>query len=111
MNGSIGIVGAGTMGAGIAQVAAVAGHRVLIGDSVLGAADRAIAGIKNRVKARLTTSASALSVNPDALDLAAAVNLGDLAECGIVIEAIVEDLAVKRALFAELETVVASDAI
>jgi 3-hydroxybutyryl-CoA dehydrogenase len=109
MNGSIGIVGAGTMGAGIAQVAAVAGHRVLIADAVPAAADRAVAGIRDRVKAQVAKGR--LSVDPDALDLIAAESLADLAGCGVVIEAIVEDLAVKRALFAQLETVLAADAI
>ena len=44
MTEPIGVVGAGTMGAGIAQVAAVAGRRVLIADAVPGAAERAVAG-------------------------------------------------------------------
>jgi 3-hydroxybutyryl-CoA dehydrogenase len=106
---SIGVVGAGTMGAGIAQVAAVAGRRVLIADMVPGAAERAVAGIRDRVKAQVAKGR--LSVDPGALDLTAVDSADGLAESGVVIEAIIEDLAVKRALFAELETVVASDAI
>lgn len=107
--GPIGIVGAGTMGAGIAQVAAVAGRPVRIADAVPGAAERAVAGIRDRVKAQ--AAKGRLSADPDALDLAA-VDSGDgLAGCEVVIEAIVEDLAVKRALFAELETVVADGTI
>jgi 3-hydroxybutyryl-CoA dehydrogenase len=109
MTVSIGVVGAGTMGAGIAQVAAVAGRRVLIADAVPGAAERAVAGIRDRVKAQVARGR--LSVDPDTLDLTA-VDSGDgLAGCEVVIEAIIEDLAVKRALFAELETVVAADTI
>jgi 3-hydroxybutyryl-CoA dehydrogenase len=106
---SVGIVGAGTMGSGIAQVAAVAGRRVLITDAVPGAASRAVAGIRDRVKAQVAKGR--LSVDPDTLDLTAADSADALAECGVVIEAVVEDLAVKRALFGELETVVATDAI
>jgi 3-hydroxybutyryl-CoA dehydrogenase len=106
---SVGVVGAGTMGGGIAQVAAVAGRRVLIADAVPGAAARAVAGVRDRVKAQVAKGR--LSVDPDTLDLTAVDSADGLAECGIVIEAIVEDLAVKRALFAELETVVASDTI
>ncbi|MGH3245047.1 MAG: 3-hydroxyacyl-CoA dehydrogenase NAD-binding domain-containing protein, partial [Trebonia sp.] len=109
MTVSIGVVGAGTMGAGIAQVAAVAGRRVLITDAVPGAAARAVAGIRDRVRAQVAKGR--LRVDPDALDLIAAESADALAECGVVIEAIVEDLAVKRALFGELETVVAADAI
>jgi 3-hydroxybutyryl-CoA dehydrogenase len=107
--GPIGVIGAGAMGAGIAQVAAVAGRRVLITDAVPGAAERAVTGIRDRVKAQVAKGR--LSVDPDALDLTALDSADGLAECGVVIEAIIEDLAAKRALFAELETVVESDVI
>jgi 3-hydroxybutyryl-CoA dehydrogenase len=107
--GPVGVVGAGTMGAGIAQIAAVAGGRVLIADAVDGAASRAVDTIRDRVKALLAKGR--LTVDPDALDLTAVDSIAGLAGCGVVIEAIVEDLAVKQALFAELETVVAADAI
>ena len=107
--GPVGVVGAGTMGAGIAQVAAVAGRRVLIADAVPGAAARAVAAVRDRVKAQVAKGR--LSVDPDALDLTAVESVAELAGCAVVIEAVVEDLAVKRALFAELEAVVAADAI
>ena len=97
----VGVVGAGTMGAGIAQVAAVAGQRVLVVDAAGGAAERAVVGIRERVKAQVAKGR--LNVDPDALDLVAAdsaAGLAAFADCGIVIEAIVEDLAVKRSLFA-----------
>jgi len=106
---AVGVVGAGTMGAGIAQVAAVAGHPVLIADAVPGAAERAVAAIRDRVKAQVAKGR--LNADPDALDLSAADSADDLAECFIVVEAIVEDLAAKRALFDELEDVVAPGAI
>jgi 3-hydroxybutyryl-CoA dehydrogenase len=105
----VGVVGAGTMGAGIAQVAAVAGRRVLIADAVPGAAERAVGAIRDRVKAQVAKGR--LTVDPDELDLSAVDSLAGLAECGVVVEAIVEDLAVKKALFAELEGVVAADAV
>jgi 3-hydroxybutyryl-CoA dehydrogenase len=97
------------MGAGIAQVAAVAGRRVLIADTVPGAAARAVDGIRDRVAAQVARGR--LTVDPAALNLAAAESADDLAGCGIVIEAIVENLEAKRALFSELESVVADDAI
>ncbi len=109
VRGPVGVVGAGTMGAGIAQVAAVAGRRVLIADAVPGAAERAVAAVRDRVKAQVAKGR--LSVDPDALDLTAVESVAGLAGCAVVIEAVVEDLAVKRALFAELEAVVAADAI
>jgi 3-hydroxybutyryl-CoA dehydrogenase len=101
---AVGVVGAGTMGAGIAQVAAVAGRTVLLTDAVPGAAERAIAKIRDRVKAQVEKGR--LGADPDAL-LITATSVAGLAECGVVIEAIVEDLAAKKALFAELERVVA----
>jgi 3-hydroxybutyryl-CoA dehydrogenase len=109
MTVSIGVVGAGTMGAGIAQVAAVAGRRVLIADAVPGAAERAVAGIRDRVKAQVAKGR--LSLDPDTLDVTAVDSADCFAGCEVVIEAIIEDLAAKRALFAELETVVAADTI
>src|SRR6202021_2535576 len=49
----VAVVGAGTMGAGIAQVAALAGHRVLLADAVDGAAGRAIGQIRERVEGQV----------------------------------------------------------
>jgi 3-hydroxybutyryl-CoA dehydrogenase len=109
---TVGVVGAGAMGTGIAQVAAVAGHRVLLADAVPGAAGRGVVAIRDRVMAQVARGR--LDVDPDTLDLAAVGSSGGLAAlagCGIVIEAIVEDLAVKRALFAELERAVGPDCV
>ena len=112
----VGVVGAGAMGSGIAQVAAAAGHRVVLGDANPAAVPKARAGIGKAVargveKGRLDQGAA------DAL-LGRIADAGDLsgechayAECGLVIEAVLEDLAVKRALFAGLEQVVRDDCI
>jgi len=97
------------MGAGIAQVAAVAGRRVLIADTVPGAAERAAAAVRERVEAQVAKGR--LAVDADGLGLTAVGSVAELAECGVVVEAIVEDLGAKRALFAELEGVVATDAV
>ena len=104
----IGVIGAGTMGAGIAQVAALAGHRVLLADAVDGAAGRAIDRIRERVAAQVARGR--LVADPDALALSPAA-ISDLAGAGVVIEAVVEDLGVKRALFAELEQLVPADCL
>jgi 3-hydroxybutyryl-CoA dehydrogenase len=109
MTSTVGVVGAGTMGAGIAQVAAVAGHPVLIADAVPGAAARAVDTIRGKVKAQVAKGR--ISVDPDTLDLTAVDSVASLAGCAVVIEAIVEDLAVKRSLFAELETVVSAGTV
>jgi 3-hydroxybutyryl-CoA dehydrogenase len=109
----VGVIGAGTMGAGIAQVAALAGHRVLLADAVDGAAGRAVDRIRDRVKAQVAKGR--LQADPDALDITPATiapsSAPGLAGAGVIVEAVVEDLGVKRALFAELEQVVAADCL
>jgi len=97
------------MGSGIAQVAAAGGRRVLIADAVPGAAERAVGAILDRVRGQVAKGR--LTVDPDGLDLTAVDSVAGLAECGVVVEAIVEDLAPKRELFGELERVVAADAV
>ena len=101
--GPVGVVGAGAMGAGIAQVAAAAGHPVGLVDAVPGAAAAALekigAGLSRLVdKGRMTSD--------DAAGLLARITpveaLDDLPECGLVIEAVPEDLDLKRDLFAAL---------
>ena len=108
----IAVVGAGAMGAGIAQVAAQAGHPVKLLDTRPGAAIKAIAGIaaqfdKLAAKGKITLDAAQAASNR----LQAAESLADLADCGLVIEAIVEDLAAKQTLYADLESIVSADCI
>lgn len=108
----VGIVGAGAMGAGIAQVAAVAGHRVRLLDARDGAASQAIAQLRatlDRLAAKGRMSAADAIAAGERLSVAATT--ADLAPAGLVVEAIVEKLDVKRGLFAELEALVAEDAI
>ena len=104
----VGVIGAGTMGAGIAQVAAVAGHRVLLADAVDGAAGRAVDRIRERVKAQVAKGR--LDADPDALDITA-TEISEMGAAGVVVEAVVEDLGVKRRLFAELEELVSADCL
>jgi 3-hydroxybutyryl-CoA dehydrogenase len=105
----VAVVGAGTMGAGIAQVAAVAGHPVIVHDAVQGVAARAVAAVRHQV-ARLVEKGR-LDVDPSGLQLTVAREFTDLAPARCVIEAVAEDLAVKQALFADLEKVVAPDCV
>ncbi|UWE07330.1 3-hydroxyacyl-CoA dehydrogenase [Actinacidiphila bryophytorum] len=104
---TVAVVGAGTMGQGIAQVALLAGHRVLLHDAAPGraqAAADAVAGRLDRLVAKGRLGASDLK---DAVArLVPAEGTADLAGAALVVEAVVEDLAVKQALFAELEAVV-----
>ncbi|MDR8398400.1 3-hydroxyacyl-CoA dehydrogenase [Paraburkholderia sp. USG1] len=109
---AVGIIGAGTMGAGIAQIAAAAGHRVLLFDARSGAAAQALdklnAALKKRVDAGKldSTDAKALLARIKPADAIAAVS-----EAGIVIEAIVERLDAKRELLTQLESLVADRTI
>jgi 3-hydroxybutyryl-CoA dehydrogenase len=113
----VGVVGAGAMGTGIAQVAAAAGHHVVLADLVRGAADRARAAIEKNVsrdveKGRLTRDRA------DALTARITFHASTLEQdvlcyrdCGLAIEAIVEQLDAKRTLLQRLEGVVAPTAV
>ncbi|HMS03695.1 MAG TPA: 3-hydroxyacyl-CoA dehydrogenase NAD-binding domain-containing protein [Gemmatimonadaceae bacterium] len=113
----IGVVGAGAMGAGIAQVAAVAGHRVVLADASAASIERARAGhakalARDVEKGRRTIAdADAVLARLTYVAGADADALAAFAPCALVIEAIVEDLAIKRALFTTLESIVAPDAV
>jgi 3-hydroxybutyryl-CoA dehydrogenase len=108
----VGVVGAGTMGSGIAQVAARAGHRTLVFDAEPGRAAKACAdaaaGFERLLaKGRLSADEAAAAGGR----LVAVDTLAELAACGLVVEAIVESLDAKKTLMAELADRVASDAI
>lgn len=103
---SIGVIGAGAMGAGIAQIAAAAGHTVHILDAREGAAAQAIANIqalfsKLAAKGKMTVE----DANAAAQRLMPASLISELSNTGLVIEAIVENMDVKRELFNSLEAV------
>jgi len=105
----VGVVGAGTMGAGIAQVAAVSGHPVLLQDAAPDAARHAVTAIRDRVKSLVAKGK--LDIDADSLDLTPVSTLDELAASGVVVEAIVENLTAKRQLFAALEQVVSPDCV
>jgi len=112
----VGVVGAGAMGSGIAQVAAAAGHRVILGDANPAAVSKAMASIGKSLardveKGRIEPSTAEIisSRISDAGDLS--LSFDRYAECGLIIEAVLEDLTVKRTLFAALERVVTNDCI
>ena len=117
--GKIGVVGAGAMGAGIAQLAATHGHTVALEDTDSNAIMRATGAIMKNLdrlveKGKLTNE-DATAIR-DRIDLSVAddsdaSSLDDFHDCAVVIEAVVENLDVKRSLFARLESVVADDAV
>jgi 3-hydroxybutyryl-CoA dehydrogenase len=99
----VGVVGAGAMGGGIAQVAAEAGCRVSLVDARAGATDAAIGAIRGRLDKRVESGRLAPEVRDGVTSRLSAVPLAALSGCDLVIEAIVEDLGAKIALFRELE--------
>jgi len=112
LNTTIAVIGAGTMGAGIAQVAAQAGHQVLLYDTVAGTPEKAIAQTAEGL-ARLLERGK---ISPEKVAatlsrMTPVANLEDLSPAGLVIEAIIEDLAIKQALFKSLEDICATGTI
>jgi 3-hydroxybutyryl-CoA dehydrogenase len=108
----VAVIGSGAMGSGIAQVAAAAGYTVKLYDARPEVVARAIAGVigmfnKLVAKERM----SAVEAAAAGARLQAAATLADVADAGLVVEAIVENLDAKRALFTELESVVGADCI
>ena len=108
----VGVVGAGAMGRGIAQVLAQCGCRVHLYDANTAAIDAAIASIaevlgKQVVKGKLDAARRDATL----ARIAPAHALGKLAPCALVVEAIVENLDAKRALFHQLENIVDADAV
>jgi 3-hydroxybutyryl-CoA dehydrogenase len=108
----VAVVGSGAMGSGIAQVAASAGHRVMLFDTRAGAAAKAVEAI-GKVYARLVEKGRMSGVDAESAKgrMQVAATLADMRDAAIVVEAIVEDLAAKRTLFAELETIVGDGCI
>ncbi|HXQ68485.1 MAG TPA: 3-hydroxyacyl-CoA dehydrogenase [Alphaproteobacteria bacterium] len=108
----VAVVGAGTMGGGIAQVAAAAGHPVLLFDAIEGAAERARTAIGNALK-RLVERGRMTAEAREALlqRIKVSTDLAQLAPARLVIEAILEELEAKRLLFKKLEDILAEDAI
>ena len=108
----IAVVGTGAMGAGIAQVAAAAGHPVKLLDNRPGAAQKAVEGIRAQFakmaeKGKLSAEAAAAA----SARLIPVEQLADLADAGLVTEAIVENLEAKQKLYVDLEGIVGPDCI
>jgi 3-hydroxybutyryl-CoA dehydrogenase len=113
----IGVVGAGTMGAGIAQIALEAGHEVVLHDVDEAAIERGRA----RIRDGLARRAAKLDLDADSIDewvegrlggLREAVTLDALgAEAEVIVEAALEDLELKRTIFATLDSAAPADTI
>ncbi|MGW2764592.1 3-hydroxyacyl-CoA dehydrogenase [Streptomyces sp. NPDC001275] len=112
LSSPVAVVGTGTMGQGIAQVALVAGHTVRLYDAVPGRAREAAAAIGARLD-RLVEKDRLTGAERDAARarLLAADALTELADCALVVEAVLERLDVKQELLRELEGVVGDDCL
>lgn len=108
----VGILGSGIMGSGMAEVAAKSGFEVVLRSRKQETADAMIASLERSLAKQVDRG----KLERDAADevrgrVTATDHLGALVDCDLVLESVVEDLDVKRNLFAELDSVVNDDAI
>jgi len=109
---TIGVIGAGQMGAGIAQVAAVAGYRVLLSDREVTLAEKGKSGIAKRLGSAVEKGKAIASEAEAALALIEAVgDYAAFADATIVIEAATEREEIKRAIFADVGAKMGAQAI
>ena len=108
----IAVVGAGTMGTGIAQIAATHGHETVLVDKDIRQLDASKESLE-KILARLVEKKRIDQGEDEAIlkRIVFTSNLDNCAGAGLVIEAIVEDLAVKQKLFTDLETLLGDDAV
>ena len=108
----VGIVGSGIMGSGIAEVAARAGHEVVLRSRHHETAEATVAGLEKSL-ARQVDKGRMEADEAEAVlaRVTPTEKLTDLADCDLVVESVVEDLEVKKALFRELDHVCGDDTI
>ena len=108
----VGVLGSGIMGSGIAEVAAAAGALVVVRSRSSASAGALVAGLEKslakQVEKEKRTAPQAAAIRAR---VSVTTSLDDLADCDLVIESVVEELALKRTLFDELDRVVRADAI
>jgi len=108
----VGVIGSGSMGSGIAQVAATAGHEVVLFDTNQEALQKAMGKLQKILarlveKGRIDEAISTSIFNR----ISPASSLNEMQGCGIVIEAIVENLDIKKSVFSQLEKICGNDCI
>ena len=109
---TVGIIGSGAMGTGIVQVAATAGENVILFDSNSSALEKAKSNLDSTLK-KLSEKGkiSAEDAKNIFSRIQFASSLNDFKSCGLIIEAIVENLEVKQKLFSDLEKIVSYDCV
>jgi 3-hydroxybutyryl-CoA dehydrogenase len=106
----VGVIGSGAMGAGIGQVAAMAGHPVMIHDKNSVALQKAKGSLESTLK-KLEEKGKINNAEEIMGRMEFAEDLGAFKDCGLIIEAIVENLDVKKTVFSETEKIVSEDCI
>ena len=109
---TIGVIGAGQMGAGIAQVSAMAGYETLLWDASDAALQKGIQGISSRL-ARLVEKEKITAEDAQAAEgrIKGVGSVSEFGSCQMSIEAIIENIEIKQKLFAELDTTLPAGAI
>jgi 3-hydroxybutyryl-CoA dehydrogenase len=108
----VGVVGSGIMGSGVAEVAAKAGFEVVLRSRAQATADAMVAGLEKSLAKQVDRGKLEDTERTAVLGRVRAVSdLGELAECDLVLESIVEDLAAKKHLFNELDRICGDAAI
>lgn len=111
-NSVIGVIGSGAMGAGIAQVAATAGHTVFVYDNNSKSLEKAQANLKSSLAKLLEKQKiSAEQSESISKNINFVSDLNTFSKCNLVIEAIIENLEVKQKVFSDLEKIVSADCI
>ncbi len=108
----IGIIGSGAMGIGIAQVAATAGHAVIIYDTNKSALEKAKTGLYSTLKKLVEKEKiSEQKATEISLLITYAADLKSFSDCSLIIEAAIENLEVKQKIFSELENIVSDNCV
>ena len=108
----VGVVGAGIMGAGVAEVAAKAGFEVVVRSRAQATGDALLAGVEKSLTKQVDKGTLEDAERTATLArLQVATDLGELAPCDLVLESVIEDLATKAHLFTELDRVCGDEAI
>jgi 3-hydroxybutyryl-CoA dehydrogenase len=108
----VGVVGSGIMGSGVAEVAAKAGHEVVLRSRSQQGADAMVAGLEKSLAKQVDRSKLEAAERDAVLSRVRAVtDLHELADCDLVLESIVEDLDAKKELFNELDRICAEHTI
>src|ERR1700712_2419914 len=108
----VGVVGSGIMGTGIAEVAAKTGHEVVLRSRKQESADAMVAALEKSLAKQVDRGKLSDEDRTTVLGrVSATSNLHDLKDCDLVLESVVEDLAVKKELFKELDLLVKDEAI